>query len=622
MVLDVVVGERMTASITSVAGRVGPEHVVLLDRRGRPTGTEPKAGAHHRDTSLHLAFSCHLVRADGALLLTRRALSKRTWPGSWTNGCCGHPQRGETLREAITRRVGEELGLELGLMALALPDFIYRAQMADGTVEHELCPVAVAEVSATPVADPDEVDDLVWVSWETLVDRAAREPGSLSPWSVEQVHQLRGLGPSPGAWLASAAADWSQPLLDAPVIVRAAGGVALPSTSRVDHHSAPSDDIVTGGDDPVTPTSSGPERDLTASEPAPTSSDGALAAIHGPLRELLDDFLSTKAAETATLDPVLHELTDEIRALVDAGGKRLRPAFVYWGHRAAGAGHDEAVLRPAAAVELLHTFALLHDDVMDRSTTRRGRPSAHVSFADRHEHGGRLGDSGWFGCSAAILAGDLAYVWADELFDATELPADAVARARVVFTTLRREVIAGQHLDLVLAADRHAHEDVARNVALLKSARYTVTRPLELGAVLATDGGPVAPALTAYGDAVGLAFQMRDDILGLFGDPTVTGKSTLDDLREGKRTVLVLRALRLADHRQRRVLVSCLGDPSLDEARAAEARAVVADTGALASVEALLAAQHTVALEAIAAIPDPAGAALRELAGLAIQRSW
>lgn len=560
------------------------EHVVLLDRRGRPMATEPKSVAHHDATALHLAFSCHLVRSDGAVLLTRRALSKRTWPGAWTNGCCGHPQTGETLREAIARRVAEELGLVVGRVGLALPDFAYRAQMADGTVEHELCPVAVAEVDGEVVADPDEVDDLVWLAWEELVARAEEEPETLSPWSVEQIRQLRDLAPSPAAWLDLPAADRSQALLDRPIVVAEA---------------------------PISPPA-----------PATAVAEGALAVVHGPLRELLGRFLEEKAAETVAVDPVLAEVTDEIRALVDAGGKRLRPAFVYWGHRAAGADHDEAVLRPAAAVELLHTFALLHDDVMDRSATRRGRPSAYAGFAQRHLDSDRLGDSDWFGCSAAILAGDLTYVWADELFDATDLPDDAVARARTVFTTLRREVIAGQHLDLVLAADPAAHEDGARHVALLKSARYTVTRPLELGAALAPDGHRVAPALAAYGDAVGIAFQMRDDILGLFGDPAVTGKSALDDLREGKRTVLVLRALRLASEQPRQLLERCLGDPDLDEERAAQARTVVADSGALASVEALLSAQHALALEALDGLPEPAASALRELAGLAIERRW
>lgn len=558
-----------------------PEHVVLLDDRGRPAGTAAKAGAHTEATPFHLAFSCHVVDGDGRLLLTRRALGKRTWPGAWTNGCCGHPQLGEHLGDAIERRVREELGVAILRAAVALPDFAYRAEMPDGTVEHELCPVVIAQVTGLPRPDPDEVDDLEWVAWPDLVRRATVEPWSLSPWSVEQIRQLVSLGVDPLAWLDEPASALAGPLLDRPI-----GPLAV---------EAP---------------------------PTFPNGEGALAVVRGPLTCALDDFLAEKARETDAVHPVLGEITDEIRALVAAGGKRLRPAFVYWGHRAAGAAHDDAVLRPAAAVELLHTFALLHDDVMDRSATRRGRPSAYAALSAAHDRQQRLGDADWFGCSAAILAGDLTYVWADELFDRTALPADAVGRARQVFTDLRREVIAGQYLDLVLATDDEADEAGARQVALLKSARYTVTRPLLLGAALAPaeDGARVLPALRAYGDAVGLAFQMRDDVLGLYGDPAETGKSSLDDLREGKRTLLVLRAIRLADDAQRTILRSCLGDPRLEEAQADEARRVVAVTGALASVEALIAAQHGVALAAIATLPEPARSSLTELADLAICR--
>jgi isopentenyl-diphosphate delta-isomerase type 1 len=558
------------------------EHVVLLDDRGRAAGTAEKATAHTTATPFHLAFSCHVVDADGLVLLTRRALTKRTWPGVWTNGCCGHPQLGETLRDAVERRVRDELGLHVVRASVALPDFAYRAEMPDGTLEHELCPVVIAEVAGVITPDPDEVEDLVWLPWADVVERGDHEPSSLSPWSVEQVRQLAELGLGPRAWLDGPAASLAEPLLD-----RFVGAIAI--------------------------------------EPGPvppTDGTDALAVVHGPLRATLDGFLGEKAAETVALDPILNEVTDEIRALVGAGGKRLRPAFVYWGHRATGAEHDDAVLRPAAAVELLHTFALLHDDVMDRSATRRGRASAYSALAAVHEQQQRLGDPDWFGTSAAILAGDLTYVWADELFDGTALSPDAVARARAVFTELRREVIAGQYLDLVLASDEQAAEEGARRVALLKSARYTVTRPLLLGAALApeADGARVAPALHSFGDAVGLAFQMRDDILGLFGDPAATGKSALDDLREGKRTLLVLRALRLADDTQRHLLRSCLGDPHLDDDRADQARRAVAATGALASVEALICAQHAVAVAAIAGVPEPARAALTELADLAICR--
>ena len=556
------------------------EHVVLLDGRGQAAGTTAKSLAHSATTALHQAFSCHLVGPDGRVLLTRRALTKRTWPGTWTNGCCGHPQLGETLRHAVERRVRDELGLRITRASVALPDFAYRAEMADGVVEHELCPVVIAEVRGRPTPDPNEVDDLVWLPWPALLDRVEHAPSSMSPWAVEQVRELADLAIDPTVWLEAPAAQLAGPLLDRPI----------------------------GGRSP---------RRTVPVHPA-----GATTVVNEPLESLLERFLAERSSVTGAADPELRDVTAEIRSLVTAGGKRLRPAFVYWGHRATGADHDDAVFHPAAAVELLHTFALLHDDVMDRSANRRGRPTAHRALAAAHERGRRLGEPGWFGYSAAILAGDLTFVWADELLDGTPLPAATVARARAVFSELRREVIAGQYLDLVLASDAAADEKGAHRVALLKSARYTVTRPLLLGAAMAPphDGARVAEPLTTYGDAIGLAFQMRDDILGLFGDPTETGKSALDDLREGKRTLLILRALRLADPRQRVFLRSCLGDPDLDDGQAAEARRLVAATGALASVEALIDAHLTVALGAITNLPDGAREALVELAELAVHR--
>ena len=197
-----------------------------------------------------------------------------------------------------------------------------------------------------------------------------------------------------------------------------------------------------------------------------------------------------------------------------------------------------------------------------------------------------------------------------------------MARARQVFTTLRTEVIAGQYLDLALAANDAAAEEAARQVALLKSARYTVTRPLLLGAALAPEHAAhgVDKALNTYGDAVGLAFQMRDDILGVFGDPAVTGKGCLDDLRDGKRTLLALRALRLASGASRELLSQCLGDPCLDGERADRCREVIAHSGALASIERLIAHQHELAVEAIAGLEQPSRIALEQLAANAVER--
>ena len=352
----------------------------------------------------------------------------------------------------------------------------------------------------------------------------------------------------------------------------------------------------------------------------PTAVD-ALEMVRGPVDELLAVFLAERVAELADLDPGLTAVGAEVADLVATGGKHLRPAFVYWGHRATGAAHDEAVLRPAAAVQLLHTFALLHDDVMDRSPERRGRPSAYTSLASAHTEQGLRGDADWFGIGGAILAGDLAFVWADQLLDTTPLPAAVLDEARRIFTTLRVEVMAGQFLDLRLAGLPSASVDDALRVALLKSGRYTVTRPLQMGAAMGAGGADLHDTLGRYGDAVGVAFQLRDDVLGVFGDPDATGKGDLDDLREGKRTVLMLKTLERASGAQRAQLDRVLGHRGLTAGDADTVREIIAETGALAEVEGLIAERRQAADAALAGIDAAARSALEDLADLAAFRA-
>lgn len=356
---------------------------------------------------------------------------------------------------------------------------------------------------------------------------------------------------------------------------------------------------------------------------AAVSSPGApaLDEVSAPVTELLDTFLTARVADLVELDAELEAIGVEIAGLVGASGKRLRPAFVYWGYRATGAPHDDALYWPAAAVELLHTFALIHDDVMDRSPVRRGRPAVHEALASVHREEGLAGNPAWFGVGGAILAGDLAFVWADQLLDSADLDAAALDRARRVFTELRVEVMAGQYLDLRLAGSSCAVEDDALRVALLKSGRYTVTRPLQLGAAIAGGTDGLDAALCAFGDAVGLAFQLRDDVLGLFGDPATTGKGAVSDLREGKRTVLMLRALALAGPAARAALIRVLGDPELDECDANQVRQIVVECGALEAIEQLLASQHELACRALAPVCEPARQALIDLADLAAFRA-
>jgi geranylgeranyl diphosphate synthase, type I len=551
------------------------EPVILLDRRGRPRGTAPKRTVHGTDTPLHLGFSCHVFDRDGRVLVTQRAAAKPTWPGTWSNACCGHPQPGETLRAAVGRRLREELGVTARRMSLAVSDFTYRAVMSNGVVEHEVCPVVVVETDDEPVLNTDEVDDASWMRWDALRERAHQRPATLSPWAVEQIDRLDRLTPSPPRWL------------------RQGGGRGL--------------------DDPIVcPATVWTE----AAVPAPD----VLSPILDPVESVLLSFLADRRSELVAMDPALAVVAREIVDLVCAGGKRLRPAFVYWGHRATGAVDDPAVAAVAAAVEMLHTFALLHDDVMDDAVTRRGRPAARWSFASAHAGEHLAGDHEAFGTSAAILAGDLAFVWADQLLETAPLDEATRARVRAVFTALRVEVMAGQYLDLRLNGSSITDAEAAQRVALLKSGRYTVTRPLQLGSTINGRDHAVVKALTAYGDAIGVAFQLRDDILGLFGDPAATGKSTIEDLRAGKRTVLVLRALALVTGRSRDFLDRCLGDRRLDEDDADRCRAIVERSGALASVETLVRHQHAVALDAIADVPQPAKQALHDLASLAAHR--
>lgn len=170
-----------------------PDHVVLLADDGTPIGTAPRTTVHGPDTPLHLAFSAYLFDPDGRLLLTRRALGKRTWPGVWTNSCCGHPRPGESPAAAATRRIREELGAEVTDVSLMLPSFRYRARDSGGTVENEVCPVFVARVPVALDPDPAEVADLTWVSWLDLVVAASAAPALLSPWAGQQIPQLAGM---------------------------------------------------------------------------------------------------------------------------------------------------------------------------------------------------------------------------------------------------------------------------------------------------------------------------------------------------------------------------------------------------------------------------------------------
>lgn len=326
-------------------------------------------------------------------------------------------------------------------------------------------------------------------------------------------------------------------------------------------------------------------------------------------------------------------LADAVATMLSRG-KRLRPTLCYWSFRAHGGAADSPerphVLHVGAAIELFQAAALFHDDVMDASDTRRGSPTAHRAYAAQHAAAGWSGDPGRFGESVAILLGDLTLTASEsELARALRgFPADAALAARAVFDVMRTEVMVGQYLDVLGQAlpwgtDPAADEARAREVIRAKSARYSVEHPLVLGAALAGAGNPALAGMGRFGGPLGEAFQLRDDLLGVFGDPAVTGKPAGDDVREGKRTVLAARAMSLASRAERELLTSRLGDRSLDEDQVAEVVAVLAGTGAAAQVELLIDELLATALDRLDALDldEPGAGVLRELARAVADRT-
>lgn len=262
--------------------------------------------------------------------------------------------------------------------------------------------------------------------------------------------------------------------------------------------------------------------------------------FEGRLELELRGFLSEMRAVTVSIDARLGPLVDELESAVAAGGKRLRPELAVWGYRAGGAPVDAPMIRVGAALELLHTFALIQDDVMDRSLTRRGRPASHVVLARAAQV-----EPDRFGPSAAILLGDLALIWADQLFAASGFTPQRLARAQGVYNRLRTEVTLGQYLDVLAAHSRRVTEAEALTVNRYKTASYTVERPIQLGLALAGASDELIEAVSSYAIPAGIAFQLRDDVLGAFGDPELTGKPSGEDLRERKPTWLWARTLHL-----------------------------------------------------------------------------
>lgn len=318
-------------------------------------------------------------------------------------------------------------------------------------------------------------------------------------------------------------------------------------------------------------------------------------------------FLTDSLPKLCAFDERLRPLASELDLYMH-GGKRLRPILLLLGYLSAGTYPTDPAnaLGPAFALELLHTCALIHDDIIDEATTRRGRPSVHTGFADHHRQHSLAGDPELYGVAVAILLGDLAFTYADKAFFATPAPAELLLAAFGTFTLLREEVMAGQFLDIEAAAQQNTDTDTALRIAALKSGRYSVARPLQIGALLAGASTEHIAQLFAFGEPLGRAFQLQDDLLGVFGNAATTGKSDASDLAENKRTLLIAETLARVDDPTRQYVEHHLGQRAQDKTVAARLRDIIVTSGARTAVEQRIAAETAHAKAALATLAlDP-----------------
>ncbi|MEY3973458.1 MAG: hypothetical protein RJA71_770 [Actinomycetota bacterium] len=351
-------------------------------------------------------------------------------------------------------------------------------------------------------------------------------------------------------------------------------------------------------------------------------------AVRDAVKEELRHYLQDQRTYLTNIASEMVPVCDALEDYLLEGGKRLRPLFAYAGYIAAGLTPGKSEIRAMASLELLQACALIHDDLMDGSDTRRGKPAIHRHFENLHRKGSMAGSAEQFGEAAAVLLGDLALVWSDHMLHNSGITPSSLSAALRIHDEMRIELMAGQYLDVREAGEREYSVERSLRIARYKSGKYTIERPLHLGAVIArpdsSENAELLSVLSAYGLPLGEAFQLRDDLLGVFGDPETTGKPAGDDLREGKRTVLIAMTLEKAQASARAELENNLGNPALSPEKIDSLRSLIIETGAVADVEQLIdrLAQESQSAAESAAIHDQARPFLLALAETAIRRSY
>ena len=331
---------------------------------------------------------------------------------------------------------------------------------------------------------------------------------------------------------------------------------------------------------------------------------GTLLSVREAIQEELSSYLTLQREYLSSIGSELIPVCDALESFLLDGGKRLRPLFAYAGFLAAGKNPTKADIRAFTSLELLQACALIHDDLMDKSDTRRGKPAIHRHFENLHQSQAMHGLSEQFGEAAAVLLGDLALVWSDHMLHTSGISSDSLLSALSVHDEMRIELMAGQYLDVREAGEKNPSVDRSLRIARYKSGKYTIERPLHLGASLAisepTHRKELSLILSSYGLPLGEAFQLRDDLLGIFGNPETTGKPAGDDIREGKRTVLMAMTFERSSESAKDKLNQLLGNENLTSSDIDAARTLIIESGSVKVVEDLIEGLLSSALKAAA----------------------
>lgn len=306
-----------------------------------------------------------------------------------------------------------------------------------------------------------------------------------------------------------------------------------------------------------------------------------LAWFKGQLDPFLDAYFDEKIKEAVDIHPEAAVLVEELHRFAHNGGKRVRPALSYAAYMSAGGRSLDAILYASASLELLHAFALIHDDIMDGANLRRGQPSAHKVFEQFHQKRDFLGSSEKFGSAAAILAGDLALAYADNIINSAPFPAERIRRAKFYYDEMKKQVILGQYLDITASAKKTISEKELLKILEYKTAKYTIERPLHIGAALAGAEEELLGVFSSYAVPLGQAFQIQDDIVGTFGEEEKIGKPTDSDIKEGKKTLLVIKAYERASSSDKKILDGVIGNQKATREDIETAREIIRTTGSL-----------------------------------------